>query len=193
MRCFVETMIAILSWGSLIWKPQGLPYLGSWEPGGPVLPLEFTRVRTGRPLTLVLDPVNGADCPTQFAWSSRTRLADAIEDLQQRESASSEEIGYIDLQEDLSSVQVYPQQIDVEHVVYQWCHKYQVTSAVWTAIPPNFTEELGTEFSVDAAIQYLEQLPKAEQESVLEYVQNTPPEIDTPFRRRVEAEWALSN
>lgn len=58
-------MIAILSWGSLIWKPEALPYQGAWNPGGPVLPLEFTRVKTARPLTLVLDQVNGVDCPTE--------------------------------------------------------------------------------------------------------------------------------
>lgn len=184
-------MIAILAWSSLIWKPQDLPYSGSWKQGGPVLPLEFSRVKTARPLTLVLDPVHGAKCPTRFAWSSRTRLEDAIKDLQDRESASSEEIGYVDLQDNLSSIQVYPQQIDLDPIVRQWCNQHQARAAVWTAIPPNFTEELGTAFSVNAAMQYLEQLPEADQKSVLEYIQNTPADITTPFRQKIEAAWAI--
>ena len=183
-------MIAILSWSSLIWKPQDLPLIGSWNQGGPVLPLEFTRVKTARPLTLVLDPVHGVGCPTWFTWSARTKLDDAIEDLQQRENASSAEVGYIDLQQNLSSVQDYPEQINVDCIVRQWCEEQQVSAAVWTAIPPNFAEELGIDFSVGAAMQYFEQLSKAEQDSVLEYIEKTPPEIITPFRQRVETTWA---
>lgn len=184
-------MIAILAWGSLIWKPQNLPYTGAWKQGGPVLPLEFTRVKTARPLTLVLDPVNGVDCPTRFAWSSRTTLADAIEDLQNRENASLEETGYIDLQQNLSSIQDHPEQINVDRIVRQWCHKQQITAAVWTAIPPNFTEELGVKFSVKTAMQYLEQLSQSDRNSVMEYVQKTPPEITTPFRQHAEARWSM--
>lgn len=151
-------MIAILGWSSLIWKAQDLPYKGSWQQGGPVMPLEFTRVRTARPLTLVLDPANGVDCPTQFVWSARTELADAIKDLQEREKASPEDIGYIDLQQNLSSIQVYPHQIDVDRIVRQWCQEQQIPAAIWTAIPPNFAESLGVEFSVEAAMHYFEQL-----------------------------------
>lgn len=182
-------MIAILGWSSLIWKPQDLPCEGSWKQGGPVLPLEFTRVKTARPLTLVLDPVNGVDCPTQFVWSSRTNLADAIKDLQERENASPEETGYIDLQQNLSSIQDHPQQINVDRIVRQWCHKQQIPVAVWTAIPPNFTQELGVEFSVEAGMHYFEQLPESDQDSVTEYIQKTPPEITTPLRQHLETIW----
>lgn len=155
--------------------------------------MEFTRVKTARPLTLVLDPVNGVLCPTQYAWSSRTNLADAIADLQNRENASSAETGYIDLQNDRGSIQDYPEQIDVDRIVRQWCHRQQIPAAIWTAIPPNFTQELGTEFSVETAMQYLEQLPKPDQDSVVEYVQKTPPEIITPFRQHLETAWTLAN
>ena len=182
-------MIAILGWSSLIWKAQDLPYKGYWQQGGPALPLEFTRVRTARPLTLVLDPVNGVDCPTQFVWSTRTTLTDAIQDLRERENASPEEIGYLDLEHNRSSIQDYPKQIDVDRTIRQWCYKQQIPTAIWTAISPNFMEELGVAFSVEAAMQYLKQLSKAEQDSVLEYVQKTPPEITTPFRQHIEAAW----
>lgn len=184
-------MIAILGWSSLIWKPQDLPYEGVWQQGGPILPLEFTRVKTARPLTLVLDPVNGANCPTQFVWSSRTRLSDAVKDLQERENASPPEIGYVDLQQNLRSIQDYPEQINVDRIVRQWCHKQQISAAVWTAIPPNFQTELGIEFSVEAAMQYLDPLSQSDRASVAEYVQNTPPEIITPFRQHIETVWKI--
>jgi hypothetical protein len=184
-------MIAILGWSSLIWKPQDLPYEGDWKQGGPVLPLEFTRVKTARPLTLVLDPANGVACPTQFVWSSRTMLADAIKDLQERENASPKETGYIDLQQNLSSIQDYPEQINVDRIVRQWCQEQQIPAAIWTAIPPNFKEELGVEFSVEAAMQYFEQLPQPDQDSVVEYIQNTPSEITTPFRQKLEIVWQI--
>lgn len=188
---FIKTMIAILGWSSLIWKPQDLPYQGNWQSGGPMLPMEFTRVKTVRPLTLVLDPVHGVACPTLFVWSSRTHLVDAIADLQEREGARLEEVGYVDLLHNQGSIQTYPQQINVDRTVRQWCRAHRIPAAVWTAIPPNFTEELGVQFSVEAAIQYLKQLTKAEQESVKEYIQNTPPVITTPFRQKVEAVWAM--
>ena len=36
--------IAILGWGSLVWDSRQLPHSGEWHTGGPVLPIEFSRV-----------------------------------------------------------------------------------------------------------------------------------------------------
>ena len=183
-------LIAILGWGSLIWKPQSLPYNRPWKEGGPSLPLEFSRITQERPLTVVLDPCDGVLCPTRFAFSPRTHLSAAIADLKQREGANEEHIGYVDVQHNHSSIQAYPHQIDVEDPIQQWCHQHQIAAAVWTAIPPNFSQCLGMEFSADAAVQYLKSLSLSQQQSTLEYIRNTPAEIDTPLRRRVEQEWA---
>lgn len=181
-------MIAIIGWGSLIWKPESLPYEGYWQVGGPSLPLEFTRITSQRPLTLVLDPVNGVICPTRFSFSSRTNLPEAIDDLKQREGTSEENIGYLDLKQRRSSIQVYPQQLNVEAEVRRWCLEHQLDAAIWTAIPPNFEERAGNKFSVEAAIRYFKCLSKAEQESTLEYIRNTPPEINTPLRQQMFVE-----
>jgi len=183
-------MIAILGWGSLIWKPGDLQYKGPWKTGGPLLPLEFTRITSDRPLNVVLDPVNGVECSTRFAWSTQPNLADTVQDLKNREGTTEEHIGYVDLQHDQSSIQKYPAQINVDEVIRHWCKSHQITAAVWTAIPPNFSDKLGVEFSVDAAIRYLKQLPKAAQDSALEYMTKTPIEIQTPLRRRILEEWA---
>ncbi len=36
--------IAILGWGSLIWDRRDLQIAGDWQQGGPVLPIEFSRI-----------------------------------------------------------------------------------------------------------------------------------------------------
>jgi hypothetical protein len=182
-------MIAILGWGSLIWKPEELHYQEPWEKGGPVLPLEFSRITSDRPLTVVLDPVNGVACPTRFAWSTKATLSDAVADLGQREGASEEHVGYIDLQDNQSSIQKYPEQINIDSVMHRWCKDNQIVAAVWTAIPPNFSERLGVNFSVEAALQYLKSLPKPAQARALEYIRKTPAEVSTPLRRRITTEW----
>jgi hypothetical protein len=184
-------MIAILAWSSLIWKPQNLPYKGFWKKGGPTLPLEFTRITEIRPLTLVLDPTSGVACPTWFAISSRDNLFDAIEDLKSREDAPDECIGYVDVEKNRSSLQEYPQQINIENIVRDWCNSNKIPAAIWTALPPNFTSLLGVDFSVDAAVNYLKDLPQKDQESALEYIRKTPDEISTPLRRRVAQEWSV--
>lgn len=111
--------IAILGWGSLIWHPRDLPISGDWQPGGPVLPIEFSRIsdnglpapqstasrQAGR-LTLVIDERHGADVPTRFALSpclprcgtrrrqARPILNETVTDLQGREGCSLENIGH---------------------------------------------------------------------------------------------------
>ncbi|WP_339383599.1 hypothetical protein [Oculatella sp. LEGE 06141] len=183
-------MIAILGWGSLIWKPQNLQYIGNWETGGPVLPLEFSRITKERPLTIILDPENGVACPTRVAQSAQSNLADAIRDLMQREGTTEERIGYVELQGNQSSLQMYPEQIKVDETIRRWCKDNQVSAAIWTAIPPNFSERLGIKFSVNSAIEYLKTLPESAQASGLEYFRKTPAEIQTPLRQRVAMEWS---
>lgn len=186
-----DIMIAILAWSSLIWKPQKLAYRGTWKTGGPILPLEFSRVTEIRPLTLVLDPQSGVACPTRFAMSAHNQLSDAIADLQSREDAPDECVGYLDLQQNLSSCQKYPEQINVEGIIRNWCHENQISAAIWTALPPNFADCIGVEFSVDTAIDYLKHLPQSEQARALEYFQKTPAEINTPLREKVAMEWSI--
>ena len=64
--------IAILSWGSLIKTgvARGLQTASDFSEGGPILPIEFSRVsqageRAGC-LTLVIDEQNGVNVPTRY-------------------------------------------------------------------------------------------------------------------------------
>lgn len=185
--------IAILGWGSLIWKPQNLRYHGSWKPSGPILPIEFSMIANNKRLSAVLDDKDGVMCPTRFVISSQTILKDAIEDLRQREGTTIENIGYVDLQQNQSSIEEYSHQTNVDKTVRDWCESNRITAAVWTAILPNFPDELGVSFSIDAALHYYESLSAADQQSVMEYFEKTPAEIDTPLRRRMQFQSAIQS
>ncbi len=67
--------IAYLGWGSLIWDPGMLPISGDWKPGGPVLPIEFSRISDNGRLTLVIDDVNGVPIETLYANCYVTRCS----------------------------------------------------------------------------------------------------------------------
>jgi len=48
--------IAVLGWGSLIWKPDKPAISAPWHANGPLLPIEFARISLDGRLTLVLCP-----------------------------------------------------------------------------------------------------------------------------------------
>src|SRR5579872_7505583 len=62
--------IAILGWGSLLWEPGEFfnEWITAWQPDGPELDIEFSRIsrKRGGALTLVIDETNGAS--TKVAW-----------------------------------------------------------------------------------------------------------------------------
>ena len=181
--------IAILGWGSLVWDPRDLPHYGPWMKEGPTLKIEFSRVSSDCRLTLVIDSVAGTLCPTRYALSPRTDLADAVEDLRRREGTSRQHIGYFDNRRNENSLTQYLRQVDVIPSLRQWCNDHQIDAVVWTALPSNFQEEIGVTFSVDAAIAFLKGLAKTSHENALKYIRNAPEEVFTPVRRRVSQEW----
>ncbi len=109
--------IAVIGWGSLTWKPGILEKQGEFMPGGPTLPIAFSRVSGNGILTLVIDPQSdaegrkpadhaGRDVQTWYAQSKYAinKLDDAITNLRKREGApkpvegsSTHPIGYVNL------------------------------------------------------------------------------------------------
>jgi hypothetical protein len=88
--------IAVLGWGSLIWKPEGLKTIGSFLNDGPTLPIEFCRTSQDGRLTLVIDETYGAPCITYHAQSSFDALDSAIENLRLREGmATAGRVGFV--------------------------------------------------------------------------------------------------
>ena len=183
--------IVFLGWGSLIWDPRDLPHYGPWKMGGPLLPIEFSRVSGDGRLTLVIDPT-GRQVPTRFALSPRADISDAVEDLRKREGTIRKHIGFIIAATDKSSRQEFPNQVDINKILKDWCLSQQIEGCVWTALHSNFREELGVDFSPDEAVAYLERLGKSTRENALRYIRNAPTEVDTPLRRIVSEKWPSS-
>jgi hypothetical protein len=176
--------IAILGWGSLIWEPRELETIGEWQMGGPVLPIEFSRVSNDGRLTLVVDEKNGVDVPTRYILSSRSDLADAIENLRAREKVPSNRgIGVFDRRNELRNDHVKRSAPAAYSRISAWATECAMDGVIWTAITPRFLD--GKDFSVLAAVDYLAGLEEPIKAIALAYIRNAPPEVATPVRERV--------
>src|SRR5262245_27762249 len=137
--------IAILAWGSLIWDKRDLPISGVWQCGGPVLPIEFSRIssrgeRAGC-LTLIIDEQNGVDVRTRFAPSPRSNLDHVIDDLCDREDITrSDRIGYVNLVRNTERTFARQQHPNACNTIKAWAQARGWDAVVWTALPSNFEE-----------------------------------------------------
>lgn len=177
--------IAIVGWGSLIWDPRELPREGTWEKGGPLLKVEFSRISSDGRLTLVMDPNNEEQVSTRYVRSPRADMSDAIEDLRKRESTGTKCIGFVNLRDGKSRCNA---DRSAEAEIKKWAKSHGFDGVVWTDLKSNFQDEHcdGLPFSLDNAVDYLQALPKNVAERARRYVRNAPSEIDTPLRRRLQ-------
>ena len=176
--------IAILGWGSLVWEPRELATIGGWQMGGPVLPIEFSRVSNDGRLTLVVDERNGVDVPTRYILSSRPDLADAIDNLRLRENAPGNRgIGVFDRRNEIQNDHAKRSAPAAYSRISSWATERAMDGVIWTAIPPRFLD--GKDFSVLAAVNYLAGLKEPTKAIALAYIRNAPPEVVTPVRERI--------
>jgi len=178
--------IAVLAWGSLVWDKRTLRIVGDWQPGGPVLPIEFSRISGDGRLTLVIDPQNGAPVTTLFARSEFENLNDAIANLRERENnPPTDRIGYVNLvastERDYSR-RHHPAACDV---INAWAQAHDWQAVIWTALIPNFESNGRPSFSVSAAVAYVASLEGESKALALQYIQRAPAEVDTPVRRAI--------
>ena len=177
----------ILGWGSLLWDEGSFPLRleSQWDSDGPLLPLEFSRVSKSRhgALTLVVDPDNGEDCRSSFAVSARKLLDDVICDLRCREDTILQRIGFVDLGSGAQRSNVYP---DLSGKLRHWAKERGFASVVWTDLPSNFSESGRTQFSVEAASNYLRGLDADGAQKAREYIERAPENVSTPLRRHVK-------
>jgi hypothetical protein len=61
--------------------------------------------------------------------------------------------------------------------------KSNFDAVVWTDLPSNFVDKTGFDFSVSAAIKYLERLHPTVREVADTYIRRAPLFTQTPFRR----------
>ncbi len=181
--------IAVLGWGSLIWKPLNLKIEGSWKTDGPLLPIEFARISNDGSLTLVLFSV-AENVQTLWEFSSFDDLNQAIENLQDRERTDRRRIGFISIPDGSSNCQVVPQVLDR---IYQWLEVRELDAVIWTDLPSNFEEEERKEFCEENVIRYLKGLKGDELKASEIYVKKAPDQVRTKIRCRIEEELGWKN
>ena len=74
----------------------------------------------------------------------------------------------------------------------EWVNGKGVTSVIWTDLPPKFDGEDDRVPTMNEAVDYLRDLTGRPREAAEHYVRYTPRQIDTPYRRRFEAEFGWS-
>jgi len=166
--------IAIIAWGSLIWDRRELSILGEWQKGGPVLPIEFSRISSDGRLTLVIDDKNGVPVTTYYAQSASSDLLQAAEDLRKREGSPKEMIG-------VTSKTMNNRRLGHERI-HAWATAHKWDAAIWTGLPSNFEDKHHVPFTVQNGLDYLKTLEGETRNKAMEYIDLAPKGVDTPFR-----------
>jgi|SRR6185312_5142964 len=186
--------IAILAWGSLIWEKGCLTLETDWVPGGPKLPIEFSRVSKSRSgaLTLVIDPKNGTETSTYVAVSSYPKLSDAMKNLGAREGSDESCIGYVDCSNGEYRSTVLP---TISRSIRDWAEQNNFNAVIWTDLPSNFDQidkkifsdidDANMKFTLDNAQTYLHGLRDPGNHKAREYIKNAPSQVETRLRQRM--------
>jgi hypothetical protein len=182
--------IAILSWGSLITSgvQRGLVIVGDWHTGGPVLPIEFSRIsqsgeRAGC-LTLVIDEQNGVNVPTHYSQSAHTNLNNAILNLRTVERITLiPSIGYVNLVNNTEREFSRRKHPIACNTIKAWAQTHGWDAVIWTSLLSNFEDKTGYPYTLENAIQYMSHLREPVTSKAYEYIRNAPSDVMTPFRR----------
>ena len=174
------TNIACLGWGSLIWNPGDLPIRRCWFEDGPLIPLEFARESQNRRITLVVEP---AARPVRSLWAlmDGEDLTEMRECLRVREGRTKPE--YI---ESWSCGEASPCCIPG---LGEWALARKLDAVIWTALPPRFKKMDGKIPEETDVVSCLRELRGAIRDEAERYIRQAPRQIDTAYRRRIEAEF----
>lgn len=175
-------LIACLGWGSLVWDPRELPVRGTWFCDGPFLPIEFTRKSSDGRITLVLVPRTFTPVRSLWIPLSVTTIGEARDALGKRECSRKDK--------PRECVDCWPRGSRNRFVaqrIGRWARGLQIDAVVWTNLPPEFggSKRIPT---VEEIVPYLASCQGEERERAEEYVRKAPRQIDTEYRRKIEAE-----
>lgn len=170
--------ITCLGWGSLVWNPGELPVHRKWFEDGPLLPLEFARQSNNGRITLVL---NSESDLVRSLWSvfDTTDVDTARKALKAREgNIHSKHVGCWCFGENVPKIMG---ELD------EWAKARGIASVVWTNLPPKF-DQTDRSPSEEEVLKYLNSLRGGVRDSAEEYIRRAPRQIDTKYRRSIEAE-----
>ena len=172
--------IACLGWGSLVWDPRELAIKSQWFDDGPLIYVEFARQSEDGRITLVLLQ---SECAVRSLWAlmDATDIDSAKTALSKREGISEKNkekhIGFWSA--DQQSPMLIPN-------LAEWAVAHGIDHVVWTKLPPKFNK-VETTPSAEQVVQYLDNLTGALRDAAERYVRFAPRQIDTIYRRRIEA------
>lgn len=177
----VTRMIAILGWGSLVWNPGALSIHRHWHTDGPYVRAEFLRQSKDGRLTLVLSQDAG---PVRSLWATfaGSDLTQARDDLRIREGVSPS-----NLEVSIGSWSRGDANPECILALEPWAAANGIESVVWTALPPKFNGENGAAPTPVQAVTYLASLEGPTRDLAEQYVRRAPRQVDTAYRRRIEA------
>lgn len=172
------TAIACLGWGSLVWEPGNLRIRGEWLADGPLVQAEFLRKSGGERITLVL---HESARPVRSLWALMDieDIDGAAENLRAREKTNIRKIG------------VWQSRQDAPELILDlpfWAKERSIEAVIWTALGPQAPDGAQRVPTFEETIAHLKGLTGKELHDAQRYVRNAPRQIDTPFRRRIEAE-----
>lgn len=179
-------MIACLGWGSLIWDPRTLPIQRHWFEDGPLIKVDFLRQSDDGRITLVL---HSSPQPVRSLWAAMTvaTLEEAINALAVREGLTganpTKNIGR------WSRGSANPDCI-VE--LEAWAEARGVTSVIWTALPVKFGGENNRCPTPEEVTRLLSGLTGSTRDTAENYIRRAPRQIDTTYRRHIEAKLGWS-
>lgn len=178
-----ETDIAVLGWGSMVWKPEPVKLKDRWHFDGPLFPVEFARITyTGNLKTeqLTLVPHPGAKkVPVLWAHAAHPDLLNAMRALAGRQGCTLDFIGYIRTNSKVRNCRVVP---EIHEEIRAWANRKFLDAVIWLDLPSNFFEKTGgllTEYNV---LEYLRKLESHGNREARAYVQKAPPQIKTRLR-----------
>ncbi|MBU9218791.1 hypothetical protein KTD55_32545 [Burkholderia gladioli] len=180
--------IACIGWGSLIWNCGALPVAGDWQVDGPALPVEFAREsRNGRMTLVICEGV--AEVPTQWSLLDTADLQAAISALAEREGIK----GRVDT--DIGFVDAWNKQTHgaCASLIESWALANDLSGVVWTNLPCGFRRSRSVMPSGEEVLAHLRGLEGDAHEAARDYVVRAPREIDTAYRRLIEASLGWSS
>jgi hypothetical protein len=178
--------IACLAWGSLVWNPKDLPIQRRWFDDGPFAPVEFTRQSQNGRITLVLD--EDADS-VRLLWARMT-LSDVEESM--KALIDREGITASDWKSRIGNWKTGDAAPKTMPSLPAWAQAHGIDAAIWTALGPQYTKKGETKPTkerppIDWVLRYLQELTGPLRDVAEQYFRCAPPQIDTEYRRRVEA------
>ena len=188
-------MIACLGWGSLIWKPDGLP-VDDWRDDGPLVRVEFVRQSQDGCLTLVLDD-EAETVRSLWARMTVNTRDEAVRALTQREYPGITEAKIGSWSKKNIGKWSRDKKADPPNIpgLGDWATRKDIDYVIWTNLEPSFPgKEKGRGPNKKEAVEYLRKLSEeGEATEARRYVQCAPPQIDTAYRRCIirDLKWTL--